>query len=280
MRITLLTDIPVWVKPLARALEEKGAMVEIVTDPENLLPQGLSVNRLSTRLVRKDGEKARAFASLLRQIESSGRPVVNGSRCYELGYSKEEQAGLFAKCGVESPLTARAIPGSRVFPDRRVLLKPAAGGFGKGIRALAPHEPAPQDLLSNGQGWIEQEKIVPADGSVHRVEILGDRILYDAQSPIQEGDYNYCLANAGEETVLRGPDDISDPDRQACLWIARTAGMEIGAVEYLRKPDGTATFIDLNPVSSLHPQAAELLGSNPLSLTAEYLCRKAGSGQD
>ena len=274
-QIILLTDIPVWVRPLAALLEKRGARVTVVEDPEMDLPEGLNVNRLSTRLAGKDPQRTAHFEVFLKQLEANKLPIVNGSRCFRLGYSKEEQAKLFTRCGALTPPTAPAIAGGRAFPGRAVLLKPAAGGFGKGIRALAPEEPAPAVLPPPKLGWIEQEQIIPADHSVHRLEILGDRILYDAQSPLIETDYNYCLAHAGEETILRGEDEIQKHIAHPALRIARAAGMELGALEYLLQKDGSPVFIDLNPVSSLHPDVSKMMGFDPLERTAAFLVERA-----
>jgi len=83
---------------------------------------------------------------------------------------------LFERCGVKTPATRPAIPGGRALPGLRVLLKPTAGGFGKGILELGPNENAPDSLFKKTDGWVEQEGITAADSIVHRIEILGEQI--------------------------------------------------------------------------------------------------------
>jgi len=261
MHLSILTDIPVWVRPLAEALRERGAEVGVAGDPAEIPPNALVVNRISTQVARRKPSLARAMERALRRFEAEPRPVVNGTRCLELGFSKLAQAGLFAQCGVRRPRTAAARAGARQFPEADVLLKPAAGGFGRGIVRLAAGEPAPDHIEPDGtRPWVEQEVVAPADGVVHRVETLGGRILYEAVSPIQPDCFDYCLAHASEDVTLRSPPDLPPALRETVARITQAVGMELGSLEYLVDGSNAPVFIDLNPVSSLHPDAAEVLG--------------------
>jgi hypothetical protein len=279
MTLSIITDIPVWVRPLAKLLESMGSRVQIVKSPEEVLREGLIVNRVSTLLAKKDKARADRIADSFRAWEGEGRAVVNGSHCFQVGCSKLAQAILFEECEVRTPRTLRAVPGGRALPGRPVLLKPGAGGFGKGIQRLADDEPAPEDLFSPEEGWIEQEMLTAADGCVHRIEILGPDLLYEACSPVQPDQFNYCLAHPESEVVLRPPHEINPKIAEAVRKIVRATKMELGAVEYLLDEKGDPVFIDLNPVSSLHPGAAAVLGSDPLETTASYLIRRSSSVQ-
>jgi hypothetical protein len=219
-------------------------------------------------------QRAMAFQEAFAEWARAGRTVINGVDCYRIGHSKLAQAGLFEQCGVKTPQTRAAIPGGRALPGIPVLLKPTAGGFGKGIFELGANENTPDSLFTSADGWIEQEHITAADGSVHRIEILGDRILYGARSPLIPGDYNYCLAHAESTVTLSRERDLPATITHPSLRIASIAGMELGAVEYLLDGDGEPVFIDLNPVSSLHPRASHLLGEDPILMTANYLIRR------
>jgi glutathione synthase/RimK-type ligase-like ATP-grasp enzyme len=275
MEMTIVTDIPVWVRPLKRALEAGGMPVRIVTEPEEVVSGGLVVNRISALIRERDREKGRRFEKTFGTWESAGKTVINGAKCFELGCSKLSQARLFEHCGVRTPKTLPAIPGSRALPGRPVLLKPAAGGFGKGIVKIGSDESAPVDLFEAEDEWIEQEIITAADQRVHRIEVLGPTLLYEARSPLRPDEYNYCLADPDSETVLVTADEVPSEIAEAALRVAREAGMEIGGLEYLAGTDEGPVFIDLNPVSSLHPGARELLGRDPVEVTADYLRRQA-----
>ncbi len=274
MVISIFTDIPVWVRPLARALEAAGAQVIVATEPDAVAGTGLIVNRMSTGLMAKTPQRAKDFQHAFADWERSGRNIINGSDCYRIGHSKLAQASLFERCGVKTPATRPAIPGGRALPGLPVLLKPTAGGFGKGILELGPNEKAPDCLFRETDGWVEQERITAADGIVHRIEILGEQILYEARSPLTPGEYNYCLARAEPTVTLHAGRDLSNTVTRPTLQIALAAGMKLGAVEYLLDGDGEPVFIDFNPVSSLHPRAGDLLEQDPIVLTADYLIRQ------
>lgn len=274
MTISIFTDIPVWVRPLARALENAGAHVVIAEEADAVADTGMIVNRVSSGLVGKMPERALAFQGAFAGWEQAGRTIINGADCYRIGHSKLAQADLFERCGVKTPQTRAAIPGGRALPGIPVLLKPAAGGFGKGIFELDPNENAPDSLFTATDGWVEQERVSAADGNVHRIEILGDQILYGAHTQLIPGAYNYCLAHAEASVTLSREKDLPANITRPSLRIAKIAGMELGAVEYLLDSDGEPVFIDFNPVSSLHPRASDLLGENPIVMTANYLVRR------
>ena len=264
MSILILTDIPEWVRPLVDLLESRGIKVQVTDDPEEIVANGLIVNRVSSLLAERDKARADRITHSLRTWEAEGRSVINGSLCFQTGYSKLAQAKLFTECGVLTPPTYPAVPGGRAIHGKVVLLKPPAGGFGRGIRTLEDGKPAPDGLFSRDEGWIEQELLTAADGCVHRIEVLGSDILYEARSPIQADEFNYCLAHPESDVTLLPPREIAPKVTEAVKKILRAARMELGAIEYLLDEKDNPVFIDLNPVSSFHPGATAVLGRDPL----------------
>lgn len=276
MRFFIFTDIPVWVRPLVHALEAKGADVRVSDCPEAIRDDDIVVNRTSTRVARKQPEQATAMAAALQRWGSEGRLVINGAACSELGFSKWAQFKLLRQCGAATPLTALARVGERRIPDHAVLLKPAAGGFGRGIRRLEAGEPVPHQIEKDAfGGWVEQVILKPSDGAVHRVETLGGKALYEAISTIAPDRFDYCLAHSAPDVVLRPPTALPATTAETIGTIMREAGMELGSVEYLLDDDGQPWFIDINPVSSLHPEAKVVLGRDPIDCLADYLCGRA-----
>ena len=277
MKIFLLTDIPVWVQPLQEALVQRG--VEVIVGANLGLEVGadIIVNRLSTAICRTKPEQLLGLRDTLRQWESDGRNVINGSCCLEIGFSKLKQFEHFLECGVCTPQTRLAKAGRRALPGVDVLLKPSAGGFGKGIRMLRSTEAAPADLDPSVE-WIEQEQIEPADGMVHRIELIGDQILYDAATPSTQGDYNYCLAQAGERSILAEPESLHPSTIGAVKKVAQLGGLQLGSIEYFLRADGSTCFFDFNPVSSFHPNATDWLGIDPIQATADFIerCKRDG----
>ena len=275
MSISILTDVPEWVRPLVSLLESRGTSVHVTDDPEEIVANGLIVNRVSALLAERDKARADRITHSLQAWEAEGRSVVNGSLCFQIGYSKLAQAKLFTECGVLTPQTYPAVPGGRAIQGKAVLLKPPAGGFGRGIRRLENGEPAPDGLFSRDEGWIEQELLTAADGCVHRIEVLGSDVLYEARSPIQADQFNYCLAHPESDVTLWPPRDIAPKVTESVKKILRAAKMELGAVEYLLDEEDNPIFIDLNPVSSFHPGATAVLGRDPLDATASYLVHRS-----
>jgi len=275
MSISILTDVPEWVRPLVSLLESRGTSVHVTDDPEEIVANGLIVNRVSALLAERDKARADRITHSLQAWEAEGRSVVNGSLCFQIGYSKLAQARLFTECGVRTPQTYPAVPGGRAIQGKAVLLKPPAGGFGRGIRRLENGEPAPDGLFSRDEGWIEQELLTAADGCVHRIEVLGSDVLYEARSPIQADQFNYCLAHPESDVTLWPPRDIAPKVTESVKKILRAAKMELGAVEYLLDEEDNPVFIDLNPVSSFHPGATAVLGRDPLDATASYLVHRS-----
>ena len=275
MSILILTDIPEWVRPLVDLLKSRGIKVQVADDPEQIVANGLIVNRVSSLLAERDKARADRITHSLRTWEAEGRSVINGSLCFQTGYSKLAQAKLFTECGVLTPPTYPAVPGGRAIHGKVVLLKPPAGGFGRGIRTLEDGKPAPDGLFSRDEGWIEQELLTAADGCVHRIEVLGSDILYEARSPIQADEFNYCLAHPESDVTLWSPREIAPKVTESVKKILRAARMELGAVEYLLDEKDNPVFIDLNPVSSFHPGATAVLGRDPLEATASYLIHRS-----
>jgi hypothetical protein len=273
--ITLLTDLPVWVEPLADALRQRGARVLVTTEASEANDDSLLVNRISARLARRNPQKARELLGALQDQETRGRVIVNGPTCLRLGHDKLAQANLFHEAGTRTPETQPAVPGERALPGLPVLLKPPAGGYGKGIRRLGPEESAPEDLFGRTDGWVEQAFHQAADNAVHRVEFLGQRILYDARFPLKATTFDYCLACGSQEIHLLRESEMDPVIIEAAKRIARLGGLELGSIEYLLAKDGEPVFIDFNPVSSLHPDATEILREDPLEQTAAYLIQRA-----
>jgi hypothetical protein len=275
MSILILTDIPEWVRPLVDLLESRDIKVQVTDDPEKIEANGLIVNRVSSLLAERDKARADRITHSLRAWEAEDRSVINGSLCFQTGYSKLAQAKLFIECGVRTPQTYPAVPGGRAIHGQAVLLKPPAGGFGRGIRALEDGEPAPDGLFNREDGWIEQEMLTAADGCVHRIEVLGSDILYEARAPLKADEFNYCLAHPESDVILWPPHEIAPKVTESVKKILRAARMELGAVEYLLDENDNPIFIDLNPVSSFHPGATAVLGRDPLDATASYLMRRS-----
>jgi len=79
MSILILTDIPEWVRPLVDLLKSRGIKVQVADDPEQIVANGLIVNRVSALLAERDKARADRITHSLQAWEAEGRSVVNGS---------------------------------------------------------------------------------------------------------------------------------------------------------------------------------------------------------
>jgi hypothetical protein len=158
------------------------------------------------------------------------------------------------------------------------------GGFGAGVWAPeSPDQDVPPSILAaafaaDGMA-VWQQRLIPRDDVIYRVELLGGEVLYRARVPVEPDSFNYCLGNAGivSEPGTSGEPITLDHAPETKLHadlshICRLTEMDVGSIEYLiPKGESAACFFDINPVSTYHPKAAALLGFDPYSKLAAWL---------
>lgn len=276
--LIILYDQRDWLKPLFEALQGIGLSAEGVDIREwvwsassGFLDWRLVVNRVSARPEVGAGHPAsvlRKTQDVLAGLELSGIPCVNGCCAYAVGSSKALQAVCFQQAGVKTPLTTltTGVEGLPEDPDNW-LVKPNPGGFGKGVAGFSPT--GLQAALAMDGTAVIQERVHPGQTSIYRAEFVGQELAYLAASPLEAGETNYCLAGAGEEVHLSRemPADLE----VACRRILELADMRLGSVEYLIDEAGEAVFIDINPVSSPHPEALQRLGVDLWAMQAKWI---------
>ena len=88
---------------------------------------------------------------------------------------------------------------------------------------------------------VWQQRYIPRDNVIYRVELLGGEVLYRARVSVKPEAFNYCLGNAGS---FSGPgttpvdpvtlDQVPETKLRLDLaHICRLADMDVGSVEYL-----------------------------------------------
>jgi len=281
-QVTLLVDQDKWIQPLLSALEHKARVTVVnlttfewvITDP---FPDhwGVVVNRVSAR--PDHGSCPAGWLTfgrdLLTSLELERRSVVNGRFTYQVGASKALQGVVFQKCGVLTPRTI-FLPGG-CWEEKgnkggeRVIIKPNSGGYGKGISGCGSGVDLKLLFEMDGAA-VQQVQIVSGDGKIHRLEMLGGEPLYLASSPLQTGEFNYCLSQSGREVTLSCA-DYPPTALEGAKKVVNCVGMDIGSVEFLLDDKGEPWFIDINPVSSYHPEVEERLGFDPWVRQAEWI---------
>ncbi len=270
--IVLLSDDPAWNQPLCDCLKAEGVSATVVSHPSEVPPVGLLFNRISARYAGLDLARARQIEEFLAAQEAVGRQVINGSDCFQLGFDKLAQQRLFEECEVMTPKTLPVTAGRRALPELPVLLKPRCSSYGAGIERLAAGVQIPLSIAEQAAEYIEQEVIDPHDQAVHRVEVIGRRILYDAATSLTQDSFNYCLANNHQDSQLSAT--VNPEIAQQVARVASRSGLHVGSLEYLIAPSGAAYFIDINPVSSYHPGANKVTGRDPNQLLAEWFIER------
>jgi len=293
--IGLLSDNINWVQPLARAMDAAGVSSRLIPFPHLPLTEfdgraypKVIFNRVAIRTAMGSPGIVTLVRDLLFALQMQGKHIINNRHCHHVGSSKALQALVFERAGVMSPKTlvlhdkAMLTTAREQIPDG--LLKSNVGGFGAGVWAPeSPDQDVPPSILAaafaaDGMA-VWQQRLIPRDDVIYRVELLGGEVLYRARVPVEPDSFNYCLGNAGIGSKLGTPgepitlDHAPETKLHADLsHICRLAEMNVGSVEYLiPKGESAACFFDINPVSTYHPEAAVLLGFDPYSKLAAWL---------
>lgn len=231
----------------------------------------LVINRISARPQGREPSLALLGKAhyLLGALEMRGVRVLNGERCYRIATSKALQAACLEKLGLPVPATrlvSETELGRWGMMEDGYLLKPNAGGFGEGIThpGAFSREAFQPDALA-----VVQELVKSRDQKIHRVELIGGGIVYHASRPLEPGLFDYCLGRGDSPVHIEA---CSTPTiRAECEKIARAVGMDFGSVEYLVNSEGRAEYIDINPVSSYHPEVETFLGFDPTQRLADFI---------
>jgi len=286
-------------------------------DPaEQSLPYSLIVNRMSpSAYLRGHTHAVFAAADYLAHAERLGVPLVNGTRAYGFELSKGRQLSLLASLGLPHPRSvvvnrvaniARAAE-QLTYP---LIVKPNIGGSGALMRRLDSQREL-DEALAAGQldavlgldyTAIVQEYHPPRDGSIVRVEALDDRFLYAirihndpsqgfnlcpadiCQTPEESApsshtsDFELCSVDAPAKKPLKI--EATTPASwiiDAVLLVFRSAGIDVGGVEYLESErDGQVYFYDVNALSNFVTDAPSLVGFDPFERFVDFLERRSG----
>ena len=292
-RVGLLYEHPAWSTSLIERLTDRGIEVDAVDvgagRPGRSLaggraPVGRWINRVNALPSAGRGPSVVAATShLLLGLELRGHRVVNGHRTWTIGASKAAQVELFDALGlaapssllIDDPASAPAAAAELVFP---VLVKPNVGGSGRGIQRFdrledlrAAIDGGLVTLGIDGTGLV-QRVVEPADGLVHRIEMLGSALFYATDQAVESGVFNYCAADG---CAVDGGIALVDPDpevvRDAAAVMA-AAGADVAAVEYLvDAATGRPCFFDFNPYSNFVAGRDHELGFDPIERYLDHV---------
>ncbi len=207
---------------------------------------------------------------------------------------------------INDPSQAPLAAADLIFP---VIVKPNIGGSGAGMQRFETPEALQTAVESKtldlgiDQIALVQEFLPARDGHIVRVEVLDGRFLYAIKVyPNPAAGFNLCPADICQpdgvveavpgdaratgagfapdlcpvdlpKVALRvegytPPEDVI----RAVLAIARTAGFDLGGVEYLvNERDGRVYYYDINVLSNFVTDAVHVVGFDPYARLVDYL---------
>ena len=307
--IAIYHEHPDWFRPLFEEFDRRGTPYVRIDARRHQYDVGsrdgeysLLFNRMSpSAYTRGNGHGIFYTLNYLAHLERLGVRVVNGYRAFTVETSKAQQLSLLESLGLSYP-RARIInhPGEAPqaacgmrFP---VVVKPNIGGSGAGIvrfdRLEDLSRAAAEDRLMLGvdQTALVQEYIPARGGFITRVEVLGGKYLYAIKVFFTGDSFNLCPADICQTTdgveLARSACPVDAPKNKmrveavtppqevihAVEQIMRTAGIEVGGVEYIvDERDGKLLYYDINALSNFVADGPRVVGFNPYGRLADFL---------
>lgn len=217
----------------------------------------------------------------LRHIEKpyaslNSSRIVNGSRAAEIFSSRTRQLAAIAAAGLPFPRT-------HAVSSTGQLLKACSNlSFPILLKGNQPHTPVlrfesedalihaylQDKLVATGEHtWLIQECIAPKGNHIVRIETLNGRFLYAVKLYITGNERTGWPLQAKVEAFTPEPELIL-----AAETLARTALIDIGAVEYLTdRRTNDVLFFSIRPHTSVFSTPAVELHTKPFERIADYL---------
>ena len=308
----ILYEHPDWFRPLFTELERRGIPVKRVQAAEHWYdpssprpPYGLVFNRMSPSAYLRDaGHAVFLTQAYLAHLESHGIRVINGSRAYAVETSKALQLSILRQLGLPHPrsrVISRGIDAPAAARGLRfpVVVKPNIGGSGAGVRLFESADALTEASLEGLELGVDhtglvQEYVPAEDGRIVRVEVLGGNFLYGIRVYPTGESFNLCPADACQTVdgadLVRGACAVDAPKNgmkvegytppaeliSAVETIARTAGIDVGGIEYfIDARDGKPYFYDINALSNFVADGPRVVGFDPFVRLVDWLEQEA-----
>lgn len=309
MTVHVLFENPDWMPPLRAALEDRGlTWVEHFTEGGALdlgeaPPEGVWINRMSPSSHTRGHQGGVIYArELLGWLEAWGRPVINGSRAFQLEVSKVQQMATLARHGLNTPRTVAVVGGPEALKQAArgmglpFITKHNQGGKGLGVSLFrdldtfdafvdgGQLEPSPDGVM------LLQQYIQAPEPFITRVEIVGGTFLYAIKSNTEQG-FELCPADAcqigdlacpvGDTGLfaLRPEIRADDPTVRALVAVCRAEGLGVAGIEFIEDGQGTRYVYDINGTSNYNSDVERQHGLHGMGaiadLARELLARAA-----
>ncbi len=294
--LAILYEHPSWFAPLFAALDRRGMSYRPILlsdhrfDPSsNEIPAKVVLSRVAMSGFLRDQDHGIYYAqALLAHWAARGARVVNGADVLAIDCSKARQTALIAQLGLGAPPTrvvhrSADLPAAAAEIGYPVLVKANVGGSGAGITRY-PDEASLRAAIADGsvpssvdRVLLVQEPVPARGGSIARVETLAGRFLYAIEVESAEDSYDLCpadacLARPGRAAVRMRAVTPPAEAIEAAERIVRSAGIEVGGVEFLVDDrDGTLRYYDINALSNFVADPLNVLGWDPHERLVDWL---------
>lgn len=247
-------------KRLARAMEERGAIVVVTTLTQcafdTTTPSGIDIPGFAGGL--PDGAFVRSISAggleqitfrlgILHALRASGVRVWNDARAIERCVDKSTATFLFRKAGLPTPRTrvVEGAPGAVQFAEdlgRPLVVKPLFGSQGNGVMKAEAADalPAPEAL---GQVYYMQPYLRAADATEFedwRVFVSSGRIL---SAMVRRS--NSWITNVHQGAAPEAHEPCYEMQRLA-LAATRAVGADYAGVDLIREPGGELLVLEIN----------------------------------
>lgn len=304
--LAILFEHPTWQRPLFDALEARGIAFEAIDlkagafDVTATQTPTLVFNQASpSAYVRGNGHAVSFALSLMDHFEANGAKVLNGAAAFRFELSKAAQIRVLKSLGMHTPWTVafndvdalRRLPKDHIkFP---AILKPNQGGSGARMAEVDSLDELESIIDSDSSYWhpdpvlLLQEKLVPKDEGIVRMEFVGGELLYAMRVTNTSG-FNLCPSEDCNPTSGQGtcaipttkpPEFFAYPEVPAAAVeeatrLFRATGFDVGGLEYMDTDDGRRVFYDMNANSNLRRPIGLSMGFDPFDRVAAYLERQ------
>ena len=296
-RVHVIHENPEWLPPFAAAFDALAVpwqelfLVDGVLDLDAAPPEGVFYSRMSASSHTRGHAASKDYTrSVLSWLESHGRTVVNGRRVLELEMSKVDQHAALRAAGFDVPRTIAVVGRARLIEVARKLPTPFItkhnqGGRGLGVRKFdrleefeayvgGPEFEEPVDGIT-----LLQEYVRPADGTITRVELVGDQFLYALTVDASQG-FTLCPADdcaidglpaAGDASLFHWREGFDHPIIDRYLNFCRRWNIGIAGIEFIESTDGRLVTYDINTNTNYNPVVEAEAGRSGPEAIARYL---------
>lgn len=300
MLVHILYENPDWLPPLTAALTAQGLDHRLVEVWQGALPfdqapaEGVWINRMSpSSHTRGHLESVALTREYLNWLEAYDRPVINGSRAFQLEVSKVKQDLVLRRHGVRTPRSVAAVGREALIAlaatfEGPFITKHNQGGKGLGIelfngpRHLQTHldsgqfDPGPDGVV------LLQQYIRPAGNFITRVEMVAGELLYAMRSSTAQG-FELCPSDAcqidlsnvcpadGDSKFSLDPMTAADPLVAQYRALCEAEGLTLAGIEFVTDADGQRYTYDINGTTNYNSAVAEAAGVVQFEALARHI---------